>query len=109
MNEPLVNVATNLHKLAIEQWEKLQQNSKNSSRPPSSDNPYNKADLKDKDLTDQESIEPEAQLSGKEISAPDEESSQDVASSGQPHQNDSNQKRAPGHQPGTPSQLGLTH
>ena len=36
----LVEVATNLHQLAVEQWEKLEQNSRNSSRPPSSDNPY---------------------------------------------------------------------
>jgi hypothetical protein len=49
--ERLVEVATNLHKLAVEQWEKLQQNSQNSSRPPSSDNPYQKADLKEKEKT----------------------------------------------------------
>ena len=36
----LVQVAANLHQLAIEQWEKLEQNSQNSSRPPSTDNPY---------------------------------------------------------------------
>ena len=36
----LVEVAANLHQLAIEQWEKLEQNSQNSSRPPSTDNPY---------------------------------------------------------------------
>lgn len=35
--ERLVEVAGNLHKLAIEQLEKLEQNSKNSSKPPSSD------------------------------------------------------------------------
>ena len=102
--ERLVEVATNLHKLAVEQWEKLQQNSKNSSRPPSSDNPYNKADSKEEDKTDQQSTEPEAKLSGKEISAQDEQSNQDEASGDQPHQNCSNKKRAPGHQPGTPSQ-----
>ncbi len=36
----LVEVAANLLQLAIEQWEKLEQNSQNSSRPPSTDNPY---------------------------------------------------------------------
>ena len=68
--ERLVEVAMNLHKLAVEQWEKLQQNSQNSSRPPSSDNPYQKADLKEKERTNQESTEPETKLEGEEISAP---------------------------------------
>lgn len=36
----LVEVAENLHELAIEQLEKLEETSKTSSRPPSSDNPY---------------------------------------------------------------------
>lgn len=39
-NERLVEVAKNLHQLATELWEKQQQNSENSSQPPSSDNPY---------------------------------------------------------------------
>ncbi len=38
----LVEVAKNLHSLAVEQLEKLELSSKNSSRPPSSDNPYRK-------------------------------------------------------------------
>ena len=38
--ERLVEVADNLHKLATELWEKQQQNSANSSQPPSTDNPY---------------------------------------------------------------------
>ena len=38
--ERLVEVAINLHQLAVEQWEKLEENSRNSSRPPSTDNPY---------------------------------------------------------------------
>ena len=38
--ERLVEVADNLHKLATELWEKQQQNSENSSQPPSKDNPY---------------------------------------------------------------------
>ncbi len=95
--ERLVEVAINLHKLAVEQWEKLQQNSQNSSRPPSSDNPYQKADLKEKERTNQESTEPETKLEGEEISVQEEESSQ-------PHQDSSKQKKAHGHQPGTPSQ-----
>ncbi len=38
--ERLVEVAKNLHILAAKLWEKQQQNSENSSQPPSSDNPY---------------------------------------------------------------------
>lgn len=38
--ERLVEVAKNLHQLATELWEKQQQNSENSSQPPSQDNPY---------------------------------------------------------------------
>lgn len=38
--ERLVEVADNLHILATELWEKQQQNSENSSLPPSKDNPY---------------------------------------------------------------------
>ncbi len=38
--ERLVEVGKNLHQLAAELWEKQQQNSENSSQPPSSDNPY---------------------------------------------------------------------
>lgn len=39
--ERLVEVAKNLHTLATDLWEKQQQNSSNSSQPPSKDNPYN--------------------------------------------------------------------
>jgi transposase len=38
--ERLVEVAKNLHQLATDLWEKQQQNSENSSQPPSLDNPY---------------------------------------------------------------------
>ena len=38
--ERLVEVAKNLHILATDLWEKQQQNSENSSQPPSLDNPY---------------------------------------------------------------------
>lgn len=40
--ERLVEVAKNLHILATDLWEKKQQNSENSSQPPSQDNPYQK-------------------------------------------------------------------
>ena len=38
--ERLVEVAKNLHQLATDLWEKQQQNSGNSSQPPSKDHPY---------------------------------------------------------------------
>jgi NAD-dependent DNA ligase len=38
--ERLVEVAKNLYELAVEQLEKLELSSQNSSRPPSSDTPY---------------------------------------------------------------------
>ena len=38
--ERLVEVADNLYQLATDLWEKQQQNSENSSQPPSKDNPY---------------------------------------------------------------------
>ena len=38
--ERLVEVADNLHQLATDLWEKQEQNSENSSQPPSKDNPY---------------------------------------------------------------------
>ncbi len=42
--ERLVEVADNLHRLAVEQWEKINSNSSNSSQPPSGDNPFQKPD-----------------------------------------------------------------
>ncbi|HEY9768619.1 MAG TPA: transposase [Coleofasciculaceae cyanobacterium] len=42
--EGLVEVADNLHILAVEQWEKINSNSSNSSQPPSLDNPYQKSE-----------------------------------------------------------------
>lgn len=38
--EKLVEVAGNLHAFAVEQLERLEQNSRNSSKPPSSDSPF---------------------------------------------------------------------
>ncbi|MCC0179461.1 IS66 family transposase [Waterburya agarophytonicola K14] len=38
--EKLVEVANNLHLLAVEQWDKINSDSSNSSQPPSSDNPF---------------------------------------------------------------------
>ena len=51
-------VAKNLHQLATELWEKQQQNSENSSKPPSSDNPYSS-----NPTTEEKSQSPESELS----------------------------------------------
>lgn len=40
--ESLIEVAYNLRNLAVTLAERLEQNSENSSKPPSSDNPYKK-------------------------------------------------------------------
>lgn len=50
--ERLVEVADNLHRLAVEQWEKIHSNSSNSSHPPSGDNPFQKADKSSRVTTD---------------------------------------------------------
>jgi transposase len=42
--DTLVEVAENLHILAVEQWEKINSNSRNSSQAPSNDNPYQKSE-----------------------------------------------------------------
>ena len=44
----LVEVADKLHQLAVEQWEKINSNSSNSSQPPSGDNPFQKPDSSSK-------------------------------------------------------------
>ena len=46
----LVEVATNLHQLAVEQCERLELSSSNSSRPPSTDNPYQTKNKKKEDV-----------------------------------------------------------
>ena len=48
--ERLVEVADNLHLLAVEQWEKINSDSDNSSQPPSSDNPFKKQQKSQKSL-----------------------------------------------------------
>ena len=48
--ERLVEVADNLHLLAVEQWEEINSDSDNSSQPPSSDNPFKKQQKSPKSL-----------------------------------------------------------
>ena len=51
--DKLVEVAGNLHAFAVEQLERLEQNSSNSSKPPSSDSPYVR------EAVEKDSVEPE--------------------------------------------------
>ena len=47
-HQTLVQVACRLHETAVELWEQVNQNSQNSSRPPSSDDPFRKGKEKEK-------------------------------------------------------------
>ncbi len=101
----LVEVATNLHQLAVEQWEKLEQNSRNSSRPPSSDNPYQtETENKEDEVRSSESNqEPEKEspqekeLSSEEAQPPQ---NQELADSQPEKSRNQGEKRKPGKQPG---------
>jgi hypothetical protein len=101
----LVEVAANLHQLAIEQWERLEQNSRNSSRPPSSDNPYqtgteNKEDLTRRSKSNQEPEKESTQE--KELSSEVAPllQNQELADSGAGKSHRRGEKRKPGKQPG---------
>jgi hypothetical protein len=54
--ERLVEVAKNLHALATELWEKQQQNSANSSQPPSKNNPYTSLSKKEEESPNSDSL-----------------------------------------------------
>jgi len=86
--ERLVEVAKNLHILATDLWEKQQQNSENSSQPPSLDNPY----------TSTPTTEESAINSPRETGTEETEQKQIDESSGKPNQKKSHRK--PGKQPG---------
>jgi IS1 family transposase len=68
--EKLVEVAGNLHALAVEQIEKLEQNSSNSSLPPSSDQfrSKEKGQLEEKQQARSETSETESKQEDKEVS-----------------------------------------
>jgi hypothetical protein len=74
--QKLVEVAGNLHKLAVEQLEKLEQNSSNSSLPPSSDQfkSKEKGQLEEKHLSASETSETEPNQQDKEVSEEKEKS-----------------------------------
>lgn len=86
--ERLVEVADNLHKLATELWEKQQQNSANSSQPPSKDSPYGSLAV----------TEESAQSSESESKEDDTESEKIDESAGK--EKKKNSSRKPGKQPG---------
>ncbi len=86
--ERLVEVADKLHKLATDLWEKQQQNSENSSQPPSLDNPY----------TSKSITEESAQSSQSESTDTKTEQKQIDEFSGKEKKKKS--KRKPGKQPG---------
>lgn len=85
--EKLVEVAENLHQLAIEQWEKINSDSRNSSQPPSLDNPFQK---QEKSSTRTKDIAPEC--SNARSSKKNKSSQQGT---------ESKQKRKPGRQKGS--------
>ena len=94
----LVEVATNLHQLAIEQCEKLELSSSNSSRPPSTDNPYQtkKKKKEEVDVPSELNNQPE-DSEGEEAGQLENQTSADL---GKKPINDSLKKRRPGKQPG---------
>lgn len=81
-HESLVNVADKLRDFGVELIERLEQNSGNSSRPPSSDSPYNKDSSKSSDNNAEEDVFT--------TDKPSESSRSDKS------------KRSPGKQPGAP-------
>ncbi len=91
-HESLVNVANNLRNLGIELIERLEQNSNNSSRPPSSDSPFDKGKKGASLESDENEISPKDK-EGEETSSTAKAS--DLSQSDSP-------KRSPGKQPGSP-------
>ncbi len=65
--ERLVEVADNLHKLATDLWEQQQQNSENSSQPPSLDNPYTSKSTTEESVQSLESESATVKTEGKEV------------------------------------------
>lgn len=78
--QTLVEVAGNLHKLAVEQLEKLEQNSSNSSLPPSSDQFKSKEKLAL--LEEQQALQPESESELKQEDNPVLEESEEPKSKG---------------------------
>ena len=98
--ERLVEVAKNLHKLAVEQLEKLEETSQTSSRPPSSDHPYHSSSAPE-EVTDTDQTCPSEQTTSvepSEVAQRDESAS--AASDDSPAPSKAGGKRKAGKQPG---------
>lgn len=87
----LIEVACRLLDFCVHLLERLEQDSKNSSKPPSSDNPYDKNNNKDSESSDDDNE-----------NAPDEEEKDAEENSSDPDENPEPDapKRSPGKQPG---------
>jgi IS1 family transposase len=96
--ERLLTAAWRLRECAVELLERLEQNSSNSSRPPSSDNPYDKGTKDEDDTPDGESDSPTgpAEADANDGEPPTEEPSTDP----DPEAGSQKGKRRPGKQPG---------
>lgn len=86
--ERLVEVAKNLHILATDLWEKQQQNSENSSQPPSLDNPYSS-----KATTEESSL-------SSELEFPESKTELELLDESYGKEKKKNSSRKPGKQPG---------
>lgn len=95
-HEKLIEVAINLRSFGLAVLEQLEKNSENSSKPPSSDNPYKKPRKKKKASKQEKSDDSSKGKEDTEASS-DDESSTDEASS--PSESEG-PKRSPGRQPG---------
>ena len=110
--ERLVVVTEKLHQLAVEQYERLEQNSHNSSRPPSSDDPYQTPPAQypaqdTQQRTDEdESTAQELPVSSGETPMPSAESDAQSTQVGETDEADPQATRTPkksaGKQPGAP-------
>ena len=87
--ERLVEVAKNLHQLATDLWEKKQENSQNSSQPPSKDNPYTSLPRREEESPSSDSLSESDQTEQNQTEERFEKKSRSTSS------------RKPGKQPGT--------
>jgi len=91
-NEAVIDVACRLRDFCVELVERLEQNSRNSSKPPSSDDPYGRGNKEDSDSKDDDTGNSWAEDKENKTAVKD-------ASSGSSRPDDS--KRSAGRQPGS--------
>lgn len=89
--DTLVDVACRLRDFSVNLVERLEQNSKNSSKPPSSDNPYNKGKNKDSDTNEADENTPEDN---------EDKSGENNVLDSNSDSSQNNSQRSPGKQPG---------